>query len=78
MFGVFIQPYIETEEWFDSLNETGIGDSELIAQIDETAILVEETQLHAINSELLDFKIAWMLLEQIEELHIHIRHKCAL
>ena len=76
VLGVLIQPDIETEEGFDGLDETGICYGELIAQVDETAILVEEAQLHAINSKLLDFKIAWMLLEQVEELHIHVWHEC--
>ena len=75
VLGVFVQSYIETEKWFDGLNETGIGNGKFIAQIDEAAILVEKAQLHAVNSKLLDFKIAWMLLEQVEKLHIQIRHE---
>ena len=76
MLGVFIQPDIETEEGLDGLDKTGIGNGEFIAKVNETPILVEEAQLHAINSKLLDFKIARVLLEQVEKLHIHVRHEC--
>ena len=43
MLGIVIQSDIETEEWFDGLNETILGDGELFAKIDEAKVLVEET-----------------------------------
>ena len=62
MLGIVIQSDIETEEWFDGLNETILGNSELFTKIDEATVLVEESQFHTINGKLLHFEILWMLL----------------
>ena len=62
MLGIVIQSDIETEEWFDCLNEAILGDGELLTEIDETTVLVEESQFHTINSKLLHLEILWMLL----------------
>ena len=51
MLSIIIQSNIETKERLDGLNKSGIGDSELIAKIDEATILVEEAQFHTINSD---------------------------
>ena len=75
MLSVFIQTNIEAKKWLDGFYETRIGDIKLFAKIDKTTILIKEPKFYTVNSKLLDFKVGWMLLEQVKELHIDIGHE---
>ena len=74
MLRVVIEPHIETEEWLNGLDEVLVGNRELIAEIDKAAILVEEAKFHAIHGKGLYLEVGWMFLQQVKELHIHLRH----
>ena len=74
MFCIIIQPNVETNKGFDSLNKVGISNGKFFTEIYETTILVKETEFHTIHSKFLNFKVCRMFLQEVKEFHIYLRN----